>query len=345
MGRNKKQIVYSIILGILFSLLINECIYQQPEYNMDVVQADFKLVTPEGFDLGQAYSTINMRYIPVQPYTTMGKFSIFINTQVSKPYTHTSIFSRDIRYNVTFLWRSRPIEERQGDYLGALNSTEDYTMFSYMSFPHWSKPMKEIRTVHGKIRINIEASYYNITSKETLANGMVKTDIYIIHPIVKITTLSLIIVVVSLWLIEKVRIDKFALEKGVRAKRKRSIKPRQAFRLPNLRSIDPFLALSLILFALELGIHYAGLDPLLTLGFYVSHHLAELPAFFFLGIWLSRTLKKEGNGSIRNQIINATFFVGLNLILSKVNIVSFLDGLLVSFPWLIGYYLHLVLAR
>lgn len=215
MGGNKKQIVYPIILGILFSLLINECIYQQPEYNFDIIQANFKLVTPEGLNLGQAFSTINVRYIPVQPYTTLGKFLIIINTKVSKPYTHTSIFSKDIRYNVTFLWRSIPIEERQGNYLGSLNSTEDYTMFTYMSFPHWSKPMKEIRTVHGRIRINIEASYYNITSKEILANGMIKTDIYIIHPIVKIMTLSFIIVVVSLWLIEKTNIDKLRLGKGI----------------------------------------------------------------------------------------------------------------------------------
>ena len=165
MGRNKNQIIYSIILGILLSLLINECIYQQPEYNYEVVQVNFKLVTPEGFDLGQAHSTINMRYTPVQPFTTLGRFSIFINTQVSKPYTHASIFSRDIRYNVTFLWRSRPIEVRQGDYFGALNSTEDYTMFSYMSFPHWAKPMKEIRLVHGK---------YALTSRLPIITSQVK---------------------------------------------------------------------------------------------------------------------------------------------------------------------------
>jgi len=200
MNRYQKNIVYAFTLGALLAMFIIVVEYQQPEYNENIVQSDFQLVTIEGKNIGWVFSTISLKY---KPDRTLGRFYVTIKTEVSEPYWNHSIFSRDVLYHVSFWWNSMLLEQLEGNYFGALNPSRGRVMYSSVSLPSVDHPMYALRSVHSKIVLTIEGSFSNVTNNEIFTENKKTFHIFIIHPLARIVTLSLIIAVSGIAVVEK----------------------------------------------------------------------------------------------------------------------------------------------
>ncbi len=201
MDKYNQEIVYAIIVGAILAILFFLSLYQHPKYNIDIVQSDFHLVTQEEINLGWAFSTISLRYYPDR---TIGRFYINIQTEVSEPYWRHSVSSKDIIYRISFWWKSRLIEQVEGNYLGSLNPESGRIMFSGFSLPSINRPMTVIRSRHGKMKLSVEGTFFNVTNNEVIANKTEDFHLFIIHPNVKLLTFSLFIAISGIAVIERI---------------------------------------------------------------------------------------------------------------------------------------------
>jgi hypothetical protein len=185
MNRYQKDFFYAFCIAVLLALNIFIFLYQEPNYQEDIVCSEFQLLTQDGKDLGWAFSTINLQY---QPNRNIGRFLILINTEVGQPYWHHPIYSKEVHYRVSFWHKSRLIEQIDGAYLGAMNP--NYSRKIYNAILLHMEPL-EFR--YGKIRLTIEGAFYNVTSNEVLTENTFELNLFIINPYIRIISFLLLI--------------------------------------------------------------------------------------------------------------------------------------------------------
>jgi len=200
MNRYQKDLAYTISLGFLFAILITVFIYRQPAYHVDIVQSDFRLINRDGLNLGWVVSTISLSY---KPNTNLGTFHILIKTDVEVPKRHYSIISKDIRYQISFWYKSGLIVQLDDDYLGSANPNVSRSIYNAFSLPNFNYPMNTLQSVYGIIVLKVEAMFYNMTSNDILSENTVKIQLFIIHPLVKFALFSLITAICSIAVIER----------------------------------------------------------------------------------------------------------------------------------------------
>lgn len=198
MNRHQQNIVFSVGIGILLALNIFVNIYNQPKFDLDIVQLNYELLTQDGKDLGLALTTIKMRYIPGRNW---GKFLLLIETNVSEPYLDHSIFSRDLLYKIVIKQNSRIIEQIEGKYLGSLNSQHRNVMYRAFFLPSDIYPMNNIKSTYGKILLNFEGSFYNTSDNNVTVSRNIDVDLYIIHPSTRFVLFSFLLIYPSIFII------------------------------------------------------------------------------------------------------------------------------------------------
>lgn len=198
MNKHHQNIIISVGLGILLASNIFVNLYKQPKYDLEIMQFNYKLLTPDGKDLGLALSTTKLRYIPGRNW---GKLLFLIETNVSEPYLDHSIFLKDLTYRLLIKQNSRIIEQIEGNYLGALNSEQKNVMYKAIFLPSDKYPMNDIKLTYGKILLNFESSFYNNTDNNIMAIGNIDIDLFIIHPSTRIVLFSFLLIYPSIFII------------------------------------------------------------------------------------------------------------------------------------------------
>jgi len=198
MNKHQQNILFSIGIGMLLAFNIFVNIYNQPNYNLDIVQFNYKLLTQDGKDLGLALSTIKLSYIPGKNW---GKFLLLIETNVSKPYWYRSIFSKDVKYRVIIRQDSSIIEQVESSYLGSLNPERGKVMYGAFFLPSDKHSMNNIESIYGNILLNFEGSFYNTSNNQIWAISNVNLHLYIIHPSTRIVLFSFLIIYSSIFII------------------------------------------------------------------------------------------------------------------------------------------------
>jgi len=107
---------------------------------------------------------------------------------------------------------------------------------------------------------------------------------------------------------------------------------------------DRFFIIGFILTVIQFSIFIAKLDHLITLGPYVTHHIFELPAAFFIGLWVGKMVIFNQLNILKAQIIHHTLYLVVLLIQPLSGITS-IAGFKVTFPELIGFYLALIIYQ
>jgi len=83
---------------------------------------------------------------------------------------------------------------------------------------------------------------------------------------------------------------------------------------------DKYLIISLILTFTNFLIYFLKLDNPIGIGNFVTHHLAELPGYFFFGIWLRRLFQMNEINSTTALIYQFALFFGWVIISSLGNV-------------------------
>jgi len=198
MNKHRQNIFFSIGIGMLLAFNIFVNLYNQPNYNLDIVQFNYKLLTQDGKDLGLALSTIKVSYIPGK---NLGKFLLLIESNVSKLYWDRSIFSKDVKYRIIIRQDSNIIEQIESSYLGSLNSERGKVMYGAFFLPSNRHPMNNIESVYGNILLNFEGSFYNSSNNQIQAISNVNLHLYIMHPSTRIVLFSFLIIYCSTFII------------------------------------------------------------------------------------------------------------------------------------------------
>lgn len=198
MEKELRQTLLLMALGILLSLLFFEFAYKQPRYWAEVAFAEFELITSEGIVLGEANSSIRVRYEPVDT-SKLGHFMVVIVTEVSIPHQLTSIYSKDLNYEVTFLWKGKSVAGWEGSYLGSSSLVGADTLYNSRTFPSLTQPMQEVQSKKGLVSLVISGTYYNFTNGRVLATGETTIDIFVLPPFAKTGTFTLIFSIICLW--------------------------------------------------------------------------------------------------------------------------------------------------
>ena len=198
MNKHHQNLIISVGLGILLASNIFVNLYNQPKFDLDIMQFNYKLLTPDGKDLGLALSTTKLRYIPGRNW---GKFLFLIETNVSEPYLEHSIFLKDLEYKIVIKQNSKIIEQIEGNYLGSLNSERRNVMYRAVFLPSDRYPMNDIKSTYGKILLNFESSFYNTSDNNIMAIGNIDVDLYIMHPSTRIVLFSFLLIYPSIFII------------------------------------------------------------------------------------------------------------------------------------------------
>ncbi len=107
---------------------------------------------------------------------------------------------------------------------------------------------------------------------------------------------------------------------------------------------DPFFILGSILTLAQLYIFTARLDNLISFGPFVTHHILELPAALFIGLWAGKMVVINQFDLLKAQMIHHVLYLIVLLIQPLVGGTS-IAGFMVTFPELIGFYLALIIYR
>lgn len=198
MDKELKKDVYLIALVILGSLFFFELVYKQKSFQSEIAFAEFDLVTSEMLSLGKANSSINVIYKPSRP-SKLGQFVVVIGTKVDDAKPLGSIYSLDVNYEVVFLWRNRIIASWKDNYMGALSIKNKNALYCSRTFPSLTQPMLEVRSRWGLVNIKILGRYYNPISNQVLSMGETSMKIFILPPLAKIVTATLIFIILCLW--------------------------------------------------------------------------------------------------------------------------------------------------
>ena len=198
MDKELKKDVYLIALVILVSLFFFELVYKQKSFQSEIAFAEFDLVTSEMLSLGKANSSINVIYKPSRP-SKLGQFVVVIGTKVDDAKPLGSIYSLDVNYEVVFLWRNRIIASWKDNYMGALSIKNKNALYCSRTFPSLTQPMLEVRSRWGLVNIKILGRYYNPISNQVLSMGETSMKIFILPPLAKIVTATLIFIILCLW--------------------------------------------------------------------------------------------------------------------------------------------------
>jgi len=200
MDRQRKNILYAFCVGVLFAFLIFTYAYRQPEYEFNIVNFGFQLITEDGKNLGWAFSTISLKY---KPSRSFGRFLIIISTYVSEPYWRHSISSRDIRYNISFCRNSRFIVQIDGSYLGALNPDHGRIMYNTFTLPSGKYPMDALKFIYGKIILTVKGAFYNITNNKVYEENTKELHIFVMPPSARFITFLLLIITLLIGMVER----------------------------------------------------------------------------------------------------------------------------------------------
>jgi len=200
MDKELKKDFYLIALVILVPLFIFELAYQQKSSQVEIAFAEFDLVTSERLSLGRANSSINVIYEPGRP-SNLGQFVVVIGTKIDDSQPLGSIYSLDLNYEVVFLWRDRIIASWEDNYMGAFSIKNKHTLYCSRTFPSLTQPMLEVRSRWGPVNLRILGRYYNPISNQVLSIGEVTMKIFILPPLAKIVTATLIFIILCLWYI------------------------------------------------------------------------------------------------------------------------------------------------
>ena len=198
MEKELRQTLLLMILGMLLSILFFEFAYQQPSYRAEVAFAEFELITSEGIGSGETSSSIWVRYEPVDT-SKLGNFVVIISTEVSIPQKLNSICSKDVNYEINFLWKGKSVVRWSDNYLGSSSIIGSDIIYNSRIFPSLTQPMLEIQSKKGLISLVISGTYYNSTNDQILSTGETTIDIFVLPPFAKIVTFTLIFSIICLW--------------------------------------------------------------------------------------------------------------------------------------------------
>lgn len=105
----------------------------------------------------------------------------------------------------------------------------------------------------------------------------------------------------------------------------------------NVDFTDGYLISSLILTLINFLIFFLKLDNPIGIGNFVTHHLAELPGYFFFGVWLRRLFQMNDIHSKKAILYQFALFFGWSFISSMGNISKLGAAILVSCPQVLGF--------
>lgn len=200
MDKKQKKDFYIIALVILISLFFFELAYQQQSFQAEIAFAEFDLVTSEMLSLGRANSSINVIYEPSRS-SKLGQFVVVISTKVDDTQPLVSIYSLNLDYEVVFLWKDRIIASWKDNYMGSFSINDKHTLYQSRTFPSLTQPMLEVQSRWGLVNLRILGRYYNPISNHVLSIGEVTMKIFILPPLAKIVTATLIFIILCLWYI------------------------------------------------------------------------------------------------------------------------------------------------
>lgn len=184
----------------MFAITVAIYSYRQPIYSSEILRSDYQLITREGIDLGWAISTISLTYKP-STTTALGRFLITIRTDVEEPKENISIFSKYTRYNISFWWKSKLIARLDDAYIGSKDPTGGIS--NAFSLPNFNYPMNDLPNTYGMKLLEVRCSFYNVTSAEVLSEKAIKLQLFIIHPLSKLTIIGLMAALCSIAVIER----------------------------------------------------------------------------------------------------------------------------------------------
>jgi hypothetical protein len=199
MEREKRLTLYLVILGVLFALLLFEFTYQHPNYHVQLISTDFNLTDPFGVALGRVNSSIQVAYDSGDP-SRIGEFTVVVGTSLHDPPLLTSVYSREVNYEVKFLLHSEEIAGFNDNYLGSSNLISSNTLYNTQKFPSIRYPMLGLRSRLGLLNLQIVGLYYNSTSGHVITRAEAAMDIFIMPPFIQIFTFTLIFFIICLWL-------------------------------------------------------------------------------------------------------------------------------------------------
>ena len=198
MEKELRQSLLLIALGIFIPLFFFEFAYQQPSYSVELTSTEFELITSDDIKLGKSNSIIQVEYKPTET-SKLGNFDMIINTEVSTPHQLTSVYSKDLNYEVTFFWKGKCVAEWDGNYFGSSSIAEANIMYNSRPFPSLTQPMLDVQFKKGLLRFVVSGKYYNSTNGLILSEGETFIDIFISPPFAKIVTFSILFFIICLW--------------------------------------------------------------------------------------------------------------------------------------------------
>jgi len=202
MEKKQKKAFYLILLCILVPILLIELAYRQKNSQVEITFAEFDLITSEWLWLGRANSSVNVIYEPSRP-SELGQFVVVIDTRVDiqpdDDQLSASIYSLDFNYEVVFLLKDRIIASWKDNYMGSFSIKDKHTLYQSRIFPSLTQPMLEIQSRWGLVNLRISGKYYNSISNEVLSEGEVIMKIFILPPLAKIATATIIFIIFCLW--------------------------------------------------------------------------------------------------------------------------------------------------
>lgn len=198
MKKERNHSLYLVALGIFLFLLFFEFAYQQPRFRVELTFTEFDLTTTEGVALGGVNSSIQVAYEPGDN-SKIGQFIVVIDTSMEEPHRIASVYSRDITYEVNFLFKGEKVAGLIDNYLGSSNIVASNTLYNSRTFPSINHPMLDIRSRVGLLRLKIEGTYYDSMSGRVLDKGDVTIEVLIIPPLAKLITFTLIVSILCLW--------------------------------------------------------------------------------------------------------------------------------------------------
>jgi len=107
---------------------------------------------------------------------------------------------------------------------------------------------------------------------------------------------------------------------------------------------DRFFIIGLILTLVQFYIFIAKLDHLITIGPFRTHHILELPAALFIGLWAGKMVMVNRLDLLKAQMIHHALYLVV-LLIQPLRGVTSIAGFKVTFPELIGFYLALMMYQ
>ncbi|MFH2112397.1 MAG: hypothetical protein ABIJ47_14195 [Candidatus Bathyarchaeota archaeon] len=106
------------------------------------------------------------------------------------------------------------------------------------------------------------------------------------------------------------------------------------------------LKVGLVLGVLQFIVFFSKYDHIVQVGPFVAHHFLELPAFFFIGSGFSEFFYDLGWSSAKSQIGGLAIYFFNTLVTTRgLGTLSLVAALIVSCPYLFGFYYHRLLIK